>query len=61
MKNTKNSKLRELSQKELLNIDGGDWIENLGRGTHKAWCSFKNGVANGFRNMMTSTDTPAMG
>lgn len=38
------TKLKELSKKELVSIDGGDWIYDLGANLHRGWCSLKDAV-----------------
>lgn len=54
-------KIKVLSVNEMREIQGGDWIKDLGRGTHKAWCSFVSGVSRGFSNMMSYSDTNNVG
>ncbi len=53
--------LRQLSDKELKTIEGGDWIKELGESTHRAWCKFTSGISKGYRNMMKYSDTNNVG
>lgn len=53
--------LRLLSNKELKSIEGGDWVEDLGESSHRAWCKFTSTISNGFKNMMKYSDTNNVG
>lgn len=37
--------LEELSQTEMINIDGGDWIRDFGAACHRAWCKVKDAAS----------------
>ena len=46
MKNINSYNVKILQKKELTNINGGNYLKDLGAAAHKAWCAFGTWLSN---------------